>query len=85
MGAIFIILLNVIMTSLILGFIKYILRIRLRMDDDELAEGDNAIHGEEAYIFGPPPNLGDPAVPPVSHNLENGSISGPQELDSNSE
>jgi hypothetical protein len=30
-------------------FIKYVLRIKLRLTDEELAIGDVAIHGEEAY------------------------------------
>jgi len=50
-GAIFVILLNLIMTPLILFFIKYVLRIPLRMSDEVLAIGDDAIHGEEAYGF----------------------------------
>jgi Amt family ammonium transporter len=32
-------------TSLILLFIKYALRIPLRMSDEELEAGDDAIHG----------------------------------------
>jgi hypothetical protein len=30
-------------------FIKYVLRIKLRLSDEELAVGDVAVHGEEAY------------------------------------
>jgi Amt family ammonium transporter len=51
-GALFIIGLNIFMTSLILCFIKYVLRIPLRMSDAELEIGDDAIHGEDAYVFG---------------------------------
>jgi ammonium transporter, Amt family len=36
-------------TAVILYFIKYVLRIKLRMDDAVLAVGDVAIHGEEAF------------------------------------
>lgn len=68
-GAIFIILLNLIMTPLILYFIKYVLRIPLRMSDEVLAIGDDAIHGEEAYGFidslpysTPGRELGDPEM-----------------------
>jgi ammonium transporter, Amt family len=32
-------------------FIKYVLRIPLRMTEEELLIGDDAIHGEEAYSF----------------------------------
>jgi Amt family ammonium transporter len=34
-------------------FIKYVLRIPLRMSEDELLAGDDAIHGEAAYVLGP--------------------------------
>jgi ammonium transporter, Amt family len=40
------------MTSLIMVFIKYALRIPLRMSEDELLVGDDAVHGEDAYAFG---------------------------------
>jgi hypothetical protein len=30
-------------------FVKYVLRIKLRLTDEQLAIGDVAIHGEEAY------------------------------------
>ena len=36
-------------TFVIWMFIKYVLRIKLRLTDEELAVGDVAIHGEEAY------------------------------------
>lgn len=39
------------MTSLIMCFIKYVLRIPLRMTDEHLIIGDDAIHGEEAYAL----------------------------------
>jgi Amt family ammonium transporter len=34
-------------------FIKYVLRIPLRMSEAELLAGSNMIHGEAAYVFGP--------------------------------
>lgn len=40
------------MTSVIMLFIKFVLRIPLRMSDDQLLIGDDAIHGEDAYAFG---------------------------------
>lgn len=50
-GAIFIIGLNIVMTSLIMLFIKHVLRIPLRMTEEHLLIGDDAIHGEEAYAL----------------------------------
>lgn len=43
---------NVVWTSLIMIFIKYVLRIPLRMSDADLIAGDYSIHGEEAYVSG---------------------------------
>jgi len=50
-GALFIIGWNLVWTSLILNFIKYVLRIPLRMTEEQLLVGDDAIHGEEAYYL----------------------------------
>jgi len=50
-GALFIIGWNIFWTSAICAFIKYVLRIPLRMSDEMLMIGDDAIHGEEAYAF----------------------------------
>lgn len=50
-GALFIIGWNLVWTSLILLFIKYICRVPLRMTEAELLIGDDAVHGEEAYCF----------------------------------
>jgi Amt family ammonium transporter len=50
-GALFIIGWDSFWTSAILLFIKYVLRIPLRMSDADLLIGDDAIHGEEAYAF----------------------------------
>ncbi|ROW04480.1 hypothetical protein VMCG_04950 [Cytospora schulzeri] len=52
-GACFVIGWNLVWTSLILLFIKHVLRIPLRMTEEQLVLGDDAIHGEEAYVFGP--------------------------------
>ena len=41
------------MTSLILLFIKYVCRVPLRMNEEQLMVGDDAVHGEDAYAFGP--------------------------------
>jgi len=50
-GALFIIGWNLVWTSLICIFIKYALRIPLRMSDEMCIIGDDAIHGEAAYVF----------------------------------
>jgi Amt family ammonium transporter len=34
-------------------FIKYVLRVPLRMSEEELLAGDDMIHGEAAYVMGP--------------------------------
>ena len=51
-GACFVIGWNVVWTSLIMMFIKYVLRVPLRYKDEDLIIGDYAMHGEEAYVFG---------------------------------
>jgi len=51
-GALFIIGWDALWTALILLFIKFVLRVPLRMSPEALAIGDYAIHGEEPYIFG---------------------------------
>jgi len=50
-GALFIIGWNIVWTSLIMCFIKYVCRIPLRMSEDVMKVGDYAIHGEEPYTF----------------------------------
>ncbi|KAK1000425.1 hypothetical protein LTS01_004987 [Friedmanniomyces endolithicus] len=50
-GALFVIGWNVVWTSLIMMFIKYVLRVPLRMSDEACLIGDDAVHGEEAYCF----------------------------------
>ena len=51
-GALFVIGWDSVCTAIILLFIKYVLRIPLRMSEEDLAVGDDAIHGEAAYVFG---------------------------------
>jgi len=51
-GALFIIGWDSVWTAIILYFIKFVLRVPLRMSDADLAIGDDAIHGEAAYVFG---------------------------------
>ena len=50
-SALFIIGWNAVWTSLILLFIKYVLRVPLRMSDTACAIGDYAVHAEESYTF----------------------------------
>lgn len=50
-GALFIIGWNLVWTSIIMCFIKYVCRVPLRMSEEDLLIGDDAIHGEEAYCF----------------------------------
>jgi len=50
-GALFIVGWNIVWTSLILLFIKHVMRIPLRMSDAQLEIGDDAVHGEDAYCF----------------------------------
>jgi ammonium transporter, Amt family len=49
LAALTIIIWDAIVTAVILYFIKYVLRMKLRIDDADLEIGDVAIHGEEAY------------------------------------
>jgi Amt family ammonium transporter len=50
-GILFVIGWNIVWTSLIMMFIKYVCRVRLRMSEEDMLIGDDAIHGEEAYCF----------------------------------
>lgn len=50
-GALFIIGLNLFMTTIICVFIKFVLRIPLRLNEQQLLVGDDAVHGEEAYAL----------------------------------
>ncbi|CZR64158.1 related to Ammonium transporter 3 member 2 [Phialocephala subalpina] len=50
-GGLFIIGWNIVWTSLIMCFIKFVLRVPLRMTQEQLDIGDYAVHGEEPYTF----------------------------------
>ncbi|KAL8293690.1 hypothetical protein RQP46_000391 [Phenoliferia psychrophenolica] len=50
-SALFVIGLNIFMTSLIMNFIKHVCRVPLRMTEAQLLIGDEACHGETAYAF----------------------------------
>lgn len=50
-SALFVIGYNLFITSVICLFIKYVLRIPLRMSEEHLMVGDDAVHGEEAYAL----------------------------------
>ena len=69
-GACFIIGWNLFWTSAIMLFIKYVLRIPLRMTEEELLIGDDAIHGESAYMFGELPTLHGHAPARNTHDIE---------------
>ena len=56
-GFMFVIGWNVVMTSLICMFIKYVCRIDLRMSEEELLAGDDAVHGEAAYFLSDDPEV----------------------------
>jgi ammonium transporter, Amt family len=49
LAALTIIVWDAFVTATILYFIKYVLRMKLRLSDEELEIGDIAVHGEEAY------------------------------------
>ncbi|EME44737.1 hypothetical protein DOTSEDRAFT_63082 [Dothistroma septosporum NZE10] len=50
-GGLFIIGWNLVWTSLIMLFIKHVCRVPLRMTEEQLLIGDDAVHGEQAYCF----------------------------------
>lgn len=50
-GALFIIGWNIVWTSLIMCFIKFVCRVPLRMSQEMMEVGDYAVHGEEPYTF----------------------------------
>ena len=49
LGVVYILVLNVVVTSIICNLIKLV--IPLRMSDEQLRLGDEAVHGEEAYAL----------------------------------
>jgi len=77
-GALFIMGWNIVWTSLIMLFIKFVLRVPLRMSDADLEIGDDAIHGEEAYCF-------HEVQPSLSHDPELGHSAGGSDDDKNAE
>lgn len=50
-GALFIFGWNVVWTSLIMLFIRHVCRVPLRMSEEDMLIGDDAVHGEDAYCF----------------------------------
>jgi len=77
-GALFIIGWNSAVTAIILLVIKYVFRIPLRMSEEHLLVGDDAIHGEEAYSFLPNNHRtllhGDWHRHPSRHDTESGHV-----------
>ena len=56
--------------------IKYVFRVPLRMSEEMLLIGDDAVHGEDAYAFGEVPRsilYGDTERVPVSGDGELGT------------
>jgi len=71
-GGLFIIGWNIAVTPLCLWFIKYVLRVPLRMSEDALAIGDDWIHGEAAYVFDDfPMGIQHPVGTPSYHGNPN--------------
>jgi ammonia channel protein AmtB len=60
--ALWVILFSGLATFLLLMFVKHVLRIPLRLSDEELEIGDHAIHGNEVYPSDVP-TLGGPHAP----------------------
>lgn len=77
-GALFIIGFNIFMTSVVLLFIKYVLRVPLRMSEEQLIIGDDAIHGEDAYCFTDTDGYGNRSL--LNGDTERTPISGDGEL-----
>lgn len=73
-GALFVIGWNIAWTSIILFFIKYVLRVPLKYDDKTLRVGDDAIHGEAAYVF-----EGQPLMSSFDHRGEGDDTESPLE------
>ena len=75
-SALFVIGWNIVWTSLIMCFIKYVLRVPLRMSEEQLLLGDDAIHGESAYNFDEMPSrsllYGDTERKPIDGDGERG-------------
>ena len=73
-GALFIIGWNAVWTIILLLLIKLV--VPLRMTDEQLMVGDDAIHGEAAYTFGPEVQMsllnGDISRTVANHNNELG-------------
>jgi Amt family ammonium transporter len=66
-GACFIMGWNIVWTSLILVFIKHVLRVPLRMSEEKLLAGDDAVHGEDAYCF-------SDEFPGTTQDIERGKV-----------
>jgi Amt family ammonium transporter len=65
-------------------FIKYVCRVNLRMSEEELMVGDDAVHGEDAYAFGDQRRsllYGDTERHPANGDNEMGIIHGERDPD----
>ena len=76
------------MTSVILLFIRFVLRVPLRMSEEQLLIGDDAVHGEDAYAFGDTRRSllhGDTRHVPINGDGELGVIHGENQQSNDSE
>ena len=62
---------NIFITSFLMLVIKYVFRVPLRMSEDKLLVGDDAVHGEDAYCFSDYPETVD--TPGRAQDLEVGT------------
>jgi ammonium transporter, Amt family len=83
-GALFIIGYNTFITSFILVFIRYVLRIPLRMTEEQLLVGDDFVHGEDAYCFTDDPLLDTEGIT-ASGDLESATPPGKSSTGNNGE
>jgi ammonium transporter, Amt family len=62
---------NIFITSFLCVVIKYVFRVPLRMSEEMLLIGDDAVHGEDAYTFN---DFLEPEDPPRVRDLETGNV-----------
>jgi ammonium transporter, Amt family len=62
---------NIFITSFLCVVIKYVFRVPLRMSEEMLLIGDDAVHGEDAYTFN---DFLEPEDPPRVRDIETGNV-----------
>ncbi|CAI0434204.1 unnamed protein product [Linum tenue] len=75
LGILFVVFVNVIMTSIICVLIRLV--VPLRLSEEELSTGDDAIHGEEAYALWGDGENADQEIP---HSTKSGGAGGQVEM-----